>query len=358
MTKFNTSLTINSKTFTGRHLIDFCSSGLSAAQAGSPEYNLYDFILKWISEKPVIAVKTSGSTGEPKELILSKQAMAESAKLTGNFLGLKKGDKALLCLPMEFIAGKMMVVRAFVLGLNLVPVPPAANPLKNIDRSFGFAAMTPMQVHNILENVHGYEKLNKIENLIIGGGDTGKSLLKKIRKLQNKTFHTYGMTETITHVALKRLNGDSPDTHFKALKNITFGKDERGCLIINAPHISKEMIKTNDLVEFKSNTEFNFTGRFDNVINTGGIKVFPEAIEKKVSDIISERFIIAALPDEKLSEKIVLIIEGAKKKDYEKAISNSTLSKYEKPKEIFFIDKFPETAGGKIDRNEILSLLY
>ena len=353
MTKISTSLTINSKIFTGKQLIEFCSSGLAATQKGSPGYNLYNFIMSWISDEPAITVKTSGSTGKPKEIVLSKKSMTESAKLTGQFLSLKRGDRALLCLPVDFIAGKMMVVRAFVLGLDLVPVEPVSDPLKNINESFGFAAMTPMQVHNTLENTCGYEKLNKIEKLIIGGGDISGKLLQKIQKLKNKTYHTYGMTETVTHIALKRLNGITPDAFFKALQGITFEKDERECLVINASHISNKKIVTNDIVNLKNEAEFNFIGRFDNVINTGGIKVFPEIAEKKLSCIINSRYIIAGLPDEKLGEKVVLIIETKNhdKDRFEKIISNSSLSKYEKPKEILFIEKFPETENGKIDRS-------
>jgi O-succinylbenzoic acid--CoA ligase len=353
MTKISTSLTINSKTFTGKQLIEFCSSGLVAAQTGSPEYNLYNFIMNWISDEPAITVKTSGSTGKPKEIELSKDAMIKSAKLTGQFLNLKRGDRALLCLPVDFIAGKMMVVRAFVLGLDLVPVKPDSSPLKNINENFCFAAMTPMQVHNTLENTDGYDKVNNIEKLIIGGGDISGKLLQKIQKLKNKTYHTYGMTETVTHIALKRLNGITPDAIFKALQGVKFEKDDRECLVINAPHISNKKIVTNDIVSLKNRTEFNFIGRFDNVINTGGIKIFPEVAEKKLSGIINSRFIIAGLPDEKLGEKVVLIVETKDndKDRFEKIISNSSLSRYEKPKDILFIKKFPETENGKIDRN-------
>ena len=349
-------LTLNSQTYSGNRLVSFCNYKLPALQLNSFEYHLYGFIKNFISEKPVITVKTSGSTGKPKEIELSKKGMIESAKLTGDFLRLNKGDKALLCLPVEFIAGKMMVVRAFVLGLNLITTEPSSNPLKNIDETFDFAAMTPMQVHNILKSNDGYEKLNNINNLIIGGGDISKNLLQKIKKLKNKTFHTYGMTETITHIAMKRLNGNNPDTCFKALKNISFEKDETDCLVINAPHISEKKIITNDIVELKNRFEFEFKGRFDNVINSGGIKIFPESVESRLSAFIKKKFIIAGLPDEKLGEKTVLIIEtgNGDKNIFKTAISKAGLTKYEQPKELFFINKFPETENGKTDRRKLL----
>ena len=355
-----TSLTLNSQTYSKKQLVNYCNSRLSASPLISNEYHLYNFILSFISENQLVTVKTSGSTGEPKEIKLSKKTMIESAKLTGDFLRLKKGDRALLCLPVEFIAGKMMVIRAFVLGLDLFTTEPSSNPLKEINETFGFAAMTPMQVHNILDCDDGYDKLNKIENLIIGGGDISKGLLQKIKRLKNKVFHTYGMTETITHIAMKRLNGNDPDIHFKALKNITFEKDGRGCLVINAPHISDKKIVTNDIVDLKNRFEFDFTGRIDNVINSGGIKIFPEKVESKLSAFINERFIVAGLPDEKLGEKTVLIIEtGNGDKDiYKTAISKSGLTKYEQPKEILFKGKFPETMNGKIDRRRLLLDYY
>ncbi len=359
MRRESTYLTINSHPYSREQLVVFCHSKLSDSQSSSFDNHLYSFILNFISENPDVIVKTSGSTGKPKEVKLSKDAMIESAKMTGEFFGLKRGDKALLCLPTEFIAGKMMVVRAVALGLNLIHIPPTSNPLKEIDETFDFAAMTPMQVHNVLFSDAGYKKLNRIKNLIIGGGDIGEGLLKEIRKLENKTFHTYGMTETITHIALKRLNGTHPDTCFKALGNITFEKNEKGCLVINALHLSDIKIVTNDIVDLKSKTEFNFTGRLDNVINTGGIKVFPEEVEKKISGLINERFVIAGLPDDKYGEKVVLIVETAtgKKEKFEKTVLNSALSGYENPKDIFFVEKFPETEGGKIDRKKLIRLI-
>ena len=351
------SFTLSSQAYSKSQLVSFCNSKLPTLPFNSSEYHLYRFIQDFISENPVIAVKTSGSTGKPKEIELSKDAMIKSAKLTGQFLNLKRGDRALLCLPVDFIAGKMMVVRAFVLGLDLIPVPPALNPLKEIDKTFSFAAMTPMQVHNILECEGGYEKLNKIENLIIGGGDISKGLLQKIQKLKNKVFHSYGMTETITHVAMKHLNSSKPDKYFKALKMISFDTDERGCLVITAPHICTEEIVTNDIVELHGETSFEFKGRIDNTINTGGIKVFPEIIEKKLSGYINERFLIAAIPDENLGQKVVLIIESNKNEINKGVFSKANLLKYETPKDIFFLKKFNETGNGKIDRKGVVRKL-
>ena len=354
MIKLNSSLTVNSKQYPESELANFCFSKLASFSLQSWEYDLYSFILQWISEEEYIKVKTSGSTGKPKEMKFAKKAMVASAKLTGNFLNLQKGDKALLCLPMGFIAGKMMVVRAFVRGLDLVPVEPSGNPLQEINGIFDFAAMTPMQVFNILNDTNGIEKLNKIKNLIIGGGEINPKLEKRLKLLKNNTYHTYGMTETLTHIALRKINGENRNDSFMALKNIWFEQDERNCLIIHSPHISNEKIITNDIVTLKSKTKFEFLGRFDNIINSGGIKIIPEIIENKLEAFINQRFFIYGQPDEKLGEKIVLVIEGKSDNQIEETLEKIPFSKFEKPKEVIFMDGFVETGNGKINRGKTI----
>ena len=354
-----TSLTINSKTITDREIASFCLSKISSEKFSTWEYSLYTFILNWISSDEFILVNTSGSTGKPRQIKIEKEKMIYSALLTGDFFDLKKNDKTLLCLPVDFIAGKMMVVRAFVLDLDLIAVEPSGKPLENIESDFDFAAFTPMQVYNILNRNDGYEKLNRIKNVIIGGGEINRSLSEKIQNLKNNTFHTYGMTETITHIALKKLNGEKENKYFKALNGIGFKTDNRSCLVIKAKHLSDDKIITNDVVELKNENEFEFIGRYDNIINSGGLKFFPEKIEKKLAPFIKHRFIIAGMPDEKLGQKVVLIIEGNKPKHFnlEEIYEKSGLSKYEKPKKVFFIEKFPETENGKLERKKILQLI-
>ena len=354
MIKLNSALTLNSKQYPESELANFCFSKLASFSLQSWEYALYSFILQWISEEESIKAKTSGSTGKPKEMKLAKKAMVASAKLTGNFLNLQKGDKALLCLSMGFIAGKMMAVRAFVLGLDLVPVEPSGNPLQEINGIFDFAAMTPMQVFNILNNNNGIEKLNKIKNLIIGGGEINPKLEKRLKLLKNNTYHTYGMTETLTHVALRKINGENRNDTFMALKPIWFEQDKRNCLIIHAPHISNEKIITHDIVKLKSKTKFEFLGRFDNIINSGGIKIIPEIIENKLEAFLNQRFFIYGKPDEKLGEKIVLVIEGKSDNQIEETLKKIPFTKFEKPMEVIFIDDFVETGNGKINRGKTI----
>lgn len=345
------SITLNSKTYTEAQLADTCFLKLTSPSTQTWEFNLYKFILQWkISNNNFIKVKTSGSTGNPKEISISKKAMTASAKLTGDYLDLKRGDKALLCLPLDFISGKMMVIRTLVLGLNLIPVEPIGNPLKNKNEDFDFAAMTPMQIHNILEDEKGIEKLDKIKNLIIGGGEINPQLESKLSKLKNNTFHTYGMTETATHIAMKKINGTDKNKYFVALQNVWFEQDNRNCLVIFAPHISNDCIITNDIVILKNKTEFEFIGRYDNTINSGGIKINPEIIEKKIESFINRRFFIYGKPDAKLVKKIILIVEGKPNKQIEKTLENIPFSKFEKPKEIVFISQFKETENGKVNR--------
>lgn len=347
-----TSLVLNSKRYSESELAEFCLLELASNPLQTWKYNLYNFILQWISHDETISVKSSGSTGKPKTIRVSKKSMVGSAKLTGEFLQLKKENKSLLCIPVDFIAGKMMVVRAFVLGLDLIPVEPSGNPLKDKAMDFDFSAMTPMQVYNILIEKSGIDKLNNIKHLLIGGGDIDPVLRHKIQSLTNNSFHTYGMTETITHIALKKISGKNIDTHFKALKNVWFDKDARDCLVVNASHISPKSIVTNDIVLLKSKTTFDFIGRYDNIINSGGIKIIPERIEHKLEKHISQRFFMFGKPDEKLGEKVVLIIEGVPTDNIKQVLEKISFSKYEKPKEILFINQFVETENGKINRKK------
>lgn len=351
------NLTINGHFIREPDLKVLCQQKYAEHNLPSWEKNLYRFIQEWISFDPTIEIKTSGSTGLPKRIRFEKTKMVQSALLTGEFFRLNTGDKALLCLPIDFIAGKMMVVRSFVLGLNLVPVEPRGNPLEGINSGFVFAAMTPLQVDKILNEPGGFEKLNRIERLIIGGSAIHPELLKKIRLLQNETWHTYGMTETLTHVAVRKLNPPGEDENFKALPGIHFQKDDRGCLTIIATHLGGEKIQTNDMAELASDKEFRIVGRIDHIINSGGIKFSPEEIELKLNSFIQGKFIIAGLPDPRLGQKIVLIIEESlqDKFDLKELAEKAGLSKFETPAEIIYANQFSVTESGKMIRGKLIN---
>lgn len=300
------------------------------------------FILDWFDENPEITLQTSGTTGKPKEIIVPKQAMIDSALATGDFFGLEPKNTALCCLPVNFIAGKMMLVRALILGLDMDFAEANSAPLKNSDKEYDFVAMTPMQVENSLD------KLHLIKKLIIGGSKISRSLEEKLREIPTEIYETYASTETLTHIAARKIGEET----FKLLPDISISLDERECLVINASRISKDKIVTNDLTELKSENEFVWLGRIDNVVNSGGIKLFPEKIEPQLAGKIPHRFFLGGIPDSVLGEKLVLVIES-EKYDFDTSVFDE-LDKYEKPKEIFFVSKFIETESGKIKRNEVL----
>ncbi|WP_395045875.1 AMP-binding protein [Flavobacterium sp.] len=323
---------------------DLCRVAISYIKEGvEHEKPLGSFILDWFDEKNYLEIMTSGTTGKPKTIRIEKEAMVNSALATGDFFELKSGDKALNCLPVKYIAGKMMFVRAFILGLDLDFVAPSSAPMKRNEKIYDFVAMVPLQVENSLTQLH------QIKTLIIGGAKVNSDLEKKLIQTKCNVFETYSMTETVTHIAAKRVG----EKAFTTLPNVSISQDERHCLVISAPNLNVKNIVTNDIIELVSDNQFIWLGRQDNVINSGGIKLFPEQIEAKLSEKITNRFFVAGIPDEKLGEQLVLFIEG---NPYE--IESSffdDLDKYEKPKQIKFIPHFIETETGKIKRSEVVA---
>lgn len=350
-----TSLTVHGETLDKQKLIKKAESITQSPLSEEWKKTVWFFILEWLNDKPTIIVQTSGSTGKPKRISIDKENMINSALATGEYFQLKPKDNALLCLPCHYIAGKMMVVRSFVLGLDLWMSNPS-EPSKGINNSIDFAAMVPLQVENLLQD--NFPFISNIKQLIIGGAAVNSSLLQQLKTLQTQCFATYGMTETITHIAVKTLNGNQASDNFQLLPNVKIEKDGRDCLVINAPDIAKEKVVTNDIVEIISPQKFKWLGRFDNVINSGGIKLFPEQIEQKLNNTISSRYFISSLPDEKLGEKVVLVIEN-KSMSYEEHTRlrhkiSDTLGRFESPKQILYTAPFIETPTGKLKRKETL----
>ena len=320
---------------------DLCRVAYSFIKEGEEfEKSVGDFILDWFDNKSFIEMNTSGTTGTPKLIRVDKQAMVNSALATGDFFELEPGGKALHCLPTKFIAGKMMFVRGFILGLDVDFVAPSSHPLLHNDTKYDFVAMVPLQAQNSLS------ALKNVKKMIVGGAKMSKIIENGLSKLNSKVFETYGMTETITHIAAKQVG----ERAFSVLPNIKITKDDRNCLVIDAPLISNDQICTNDIVELVGENQFVFLGRMDNIINSGGIKLIPEKIEEKLSDKIESRFFVTSTEDAHLGEKLILVIEG------EKQLLDTTifdsLDKYEKPKEVFFVSQFIETANGKVKRKE------
>lgn len=305
------------------------------------------FLKELFDDKDFIVVKTSGSTGTPKTIKLPKRALLKSAENTAKFFDLPPKTKALHCLSSQFIAGKMMWVRALHLGWHLTLKQPNNHPLENNNETFDFAAMVPLQVQN------SFEQLHQIKTLIIGGAPLSDEMEQKLETVPSNIFLTYGMTETITHIAVRKIG---KDIKFKCLPEIEIAKDFRDCLEIKVPYISDEVLKTNDLVEIYDDNSFLWLGRYDSVINSGGIKFIPEIIEKKIEKFIRKPFIISSKYDENLGEKMVLVIES-KPYEIDLNILNFELEKYEKLKEIFFINEFSKTENGKIKRIDVKNKL-
>ena len=325
---------------------DLCRVAYSFIKEGDDfEKPVGDFILDWFNDKSYIEMNTSGTTGKPKLIKVDKQAMVNSAIATGDFFDLQPKDKVLHCLPTKYIAGKMMFVRGFILGLDMDFVAPSAHPLLYNDIKYDFTAMVPLQAQNSIK------ELKYVRKMIIGGVKINKSLEKQLAKLPLEAFETYGMTETITHIAAKKVG----EKAFTVLPNVTISYNENNCLVINAPRISEDIIVTNDIVQLINENQFIFLGRFDNIVNSGGIKLMPEQIEEKLALKIAARFFVAGKPDKVLGEKLILIIEG-EQQPLEESVYE-LLDKYEKPKEVFFVEKFKETGNGKIMRKEIVKAL-
>lgn len=306
------------------------------------EQHIGTFLLDWFDEKPYIELKTSGTTGTPKVIRIQKQAMLDSALATGDYFGIGPGNTILHCLPTNYVAGKMVWVRSFILGLEMKFVEPTSDPLKNVDETFDFCAMVPLQAKNSLAKL----KQKKIKKLIIGGASIHKALEQELEKLPIEVYETYGMTETITHIAAKKIGEDA----FSVMANVTVSTDDRQCLVIKAKNISTEEIVTNDIVRLISDSQFAWEGRYDNIINSGGIKLMPEQIESKLSTLIPRRYFVYGQPDEILGEKLVLYVEG-EPMEIDPSVFD-VLNKFEKPKEIVFIPNFKETVTGKIIRTE------
>lgn len=308
------------------------------------ESQVLNFLADWHSLGSTIQVKTSGSTGAPKEIELSKQGMLFSAQNTVHFFSLTAHSSALLCLPLSTIGGKMMVVRALQSSMRLYIQTPSANPLKSGDFSIDFMAVTPMQLKVMLDESES--KLRKIRSVLVGGGPISSELELQLTEKEITVYHSYGMTETASHVALRKV-GYGGNEYFISLPGIHFSVNENQALQIHFPALQTEVIETTDRVELVSETTFRWIGRTDFVINSGGVKIHPEEIESLIAQQISIPFFISSVPDQRLGERVVLFVEGLENISLDFEID---FPKYGRPKEVLFLPKFRYTRSGKIDR--------
>ena len=318
--------------------------------------SIEEFLEEWNNPSPYVHVKTSGSTGAPKPMLVEKQRMLNSARITCDFLGLRPGDTALLCMSLDYIAGKMMVVRSIERGLKLTTVEPSGHPLatSNLPPSTfhipHFTAMVPLQVYNTLQVPEERERLKKIKHLIIGGGAIDDSLAAELKDFPNNIWSTYGMTETLSHIALRRLNGPEASEWYTPFPSVHLSISDEGCLIIDAPEVCPEPLITNDIAEL-STRQFRILGRKDNVICSGGLKIQAEELERQLRPHMSAPFVITKRPDEKFGEVVVLVTEGSPSDA--RIICERILPKYHQPKAYLHLDQIPLTETGKIARHKI-----
>ena len=318
------------------------------------------FVDEWNDESEYVEVKTSGSTGEPKRMMVEKRRMLNSARITCDFLGLKPGDTALLCMSTDYIAGKMMIVRSIERHLQLVSVPPSGHPLNNcqlsiVNYQLDFAAMVPMQVYNSLQVPEEKERLMAIKHLIIGGGAIDEAMEAELRTFPNAVWSTYGMTETLSHIALRRISGPEASEWYIPFPTVKLSTTDEGCLVIDAPEVCADTLTTNDIVELKPDGRFRVLGRKDNVICSGGIKRQIEEVERELKPYVRVPYIISKKKDEKFGEIVVLLTEGDT--DEARAICEKYLPKYHRPKLYQHVDQIPLTETGKPARKKILEFI-
>ena len=317
---------------------------------------LDEFIAEWQNDEPTVLVHTSGSTGKPKPLRVEKLRMAASARITCQFLGLHKGDTALLCMPLDYIAGKMVVVRSLVWGLRLVAVEPSGHPLRGLHEALDFAAMVPLQVYNTMQVPEERARLRQIRHLIIGGGAVNDELVSELSDFPNCVWSTYGMTETLSHIALRRLNGEQASQWYEPFEGVDVSLNADGCLVINAPAVCAEPLTTNDIAEIAvDGRHFRIRGRCDNVVCSGGIKLQIEEIEAKLQPFIDVPFMITKRSDARLGEMVVMLVASDDTEQLQ-AVCSAHLTRYEMPRVFVSVDALPMTETGKPARAEAMKI--
>lgn len=320
------------------------------------EKKIYSFIIEFLNDSDNIIQESSGTTGTPKKFSLSKNTMIHSAQQTIDFFGLKKNQVALLCLPLDYIAGKMMIIRAMLAGMNLKWVKPSTIPEIQQEGSIDFCAMVPLQVYHLIKS--GFD-FNYLKTLIIGGAELSPELEDHLQDVSTSVYETFGMAETSSHIALRKVNGVKPESCFTALPDVRISVDERNCLIVEAAYLPHPVI-TNDIVELLDNKRFCWTGRIDNLINSGGLKISPEAVEKEIYSKTGYELYLIGIPDATLGYKPVLVTDKNISLYNKKVILNKihkTISFYHIKPEIIKIKSLPDTQSLKTDRKKITEIV-
>ena len=345
-----------------RDLIGHCRE--IAAAAGEPAWKreVCLFVVELLENpKEPVLQKTSGTTGDPTIHSLEREAMEASARMTLRHFGLRPGDSVLLCLPVRYVAGKMIVVRALVGGLDLHWTEPSSRPMKDFTGKVSFASMVPLQARESI--LHG-DPLERTGILLLGGGEVDPGLREDLKQLVRPAVcESFAMTETYTHFALRQINGKDPDPLFRSMAGVSLDRDERGCLVVEVPGVTRGQVVTSDLVELHPDGQhFRWLGRYDHVISSGGIKILPEAVEEKIRKLTGEECLILPEPDPGLGQRLVLLVETGKKtrtdqqveppfdeKNWAQLLKNH-LQNYEVPRRIIRVEEIPRNASFKPDR--------
>ena len=321
----------------------------------------YDFMISWLAGTEKFTLHTSGSTGTPKDIVIERAQLRSSAWMTGEALNLQNGTRALVCLNVNYIAGIMMLVRGMELGWELSIVEPSANPLLEFQiPDFDFVSMVPLQLLTCLSNDKTKSQVDRIGKILLGGAPIHISLQKQIDHLNASVYHSYGMTETVSHVALKKLNNPKFEDDYTVLPGVKFGVDGRGCIFLQGTVTNNEKVQTNDLVEITSKNTFNWLGRVDNVINSGGVKVVLDKVDEVIAEVFyesgySNNFFSWYENDQILGQKLILIVQ---KNDHDLSVLDvlkeirKRISAYQIPKHVYFVEEFIKTPTGKIDKRK------
>jgi O-succinylbenzoic acid--CoA ligase len=356
------SLTVDGVALHGADIPRWADELVAKHRSGAWATDLRSTLRELLSEEGVMNTRTSGTTGMPRSHAFSTADLVASAGVTRDAFGLQPGDRTLLCLPCEFVGGKMMLVRAMLLGLDLHAIDPRGGVLRNLrttDR-FRFSAMVPMQLHTALQ--HDRDRVEaQFDTILLGGGPVSQAMIERLQGLSTRVVLGYGSTEMLTHVALRSLNGEDGGEVYRALGDVTFGMDARSCLIVRTPHLTVKEHVTNDIAELVDERHMRWMGRRDNVILSGGRKIHPERLEAMTAGIVPYPHFFAALPDERLGQSVVLILEtGNDKRQAPPEVVEDikgVLYEHERPHRVIAVRDFLRTGSGKVDRAGTLALL-
>lgn len=318
---------------------------------------LANFLAEWYSPTPTITLHTSGSTGKPSIIRTTREAMRASAQLSCEVFGLNQTSSALLCLPLRYIAGKMMVVRAMVSGCELVLREPSSTPLSKLNAPVDFAPLVPMQAASTLRQTNGAAQLARARCILLGGGFIDPALTQNLQSVSSCIYASYGMTETLSHIALRRVNGPEYSEWYTPLPGVEISLSPQHTLTIAAAHLGISDLVTHDIAELDHEGRFRILGRQDAVINSGGIKIQSEDIEQKLTAATGLTLLVLSAPHPILGQTVALLWEGPSEAEASLKSAIETLAVYHRPRIIKHVASLPRTDTGKLNRAAGANLL-